>query len=182
MKTKPKRKKKKSNFGKYGTVALGLFLISIMVLSVINPGEKEGEIEYNGYKFVEVQGGWQTYKNNNLVFIVNDPSELEDIPVDDIYFGAVEKIYLSYKDYIPGNFQLIPLPVRPILSTYDEDFSIEQNIPVKTCSDASMGIIVIMIQEGDPAAKFDQNCLLLYGDEQELVKVVDKIVLNMHGI
>jgi len=41
---------------------------------------------------------------------------------------------------------------------------------------------VIIIQEGVPVSRFDQNCLIIQGDEKDLIKVVDKIILNLYGI
>jgi len=183
MKVKPKRRRKESKVKKYGVIGIGLFLISIMVLSVLQGGnDSEEKVEYHGYKFVKVDDGWITYKNNNQIFIITNPESLEDIKIDDVYFGNVKKIYVSYKDYIPINFKFIPFPIKPILATYDEEVSVRENIPIKDCGNADKDTVVIIIQEGVPVSRFDQNCLIIQGDEKDLIKVVDKIILNLYGI
>jgi len=182
MKTKPKREKKEPKYKKYLVITVGLFLISIMVLSVLQISGDEQKIDYNGYKFSKVDDGWLTYKNNNPVLVINNPFDLEDVSIDDVYFGSINKIYISYKDYIPANFNLIPFPVRPILATYDEKVSTAENIPLKDCVDADDNTLVIILQNGVQVSRFDQNCLIIQGDKDEMIQVVDKIILNLYGI
>ncbi len=43
MKVKPKRRRKESKVKKYGVIGIGLFLISIMVLSVLQGGNDSEE-------------------------------------------------------------------------------------------------------------------------------------------
>lgn len=181
MKRKEKRAKKEPKFKKYATIGIGLFLISIMILSVLQ-GSDEEKVEYNGYKFSKVDEGWVTYKNDNQIFIINNPEDLKEIQIDDVYFGTVKKIYVSYKDYVPLNLNLIPFPVQPIAASYDEEVSMSENIPLKDCGDADQDTMVIIIQEGVPISRLDQNCLIMQGDKTELIKIVDKIILNLYGI
>ncbi len=182
MKTRSSRERKKSNAGKYMTIIIGLFLILIMIASVLNSSDTGDSIKYKDYKFAITEKGYLTYKNNQPILLVNDPRSLEKIEVDDVYFGSVEKIYLSHKGFVPNNFVNLPLPKVPVESTYDEDYSIERDIPLKTCDDANNKVLVIMIKEGVEVSTFDGKCLIIQGSRSKIDRVVDKIILNLHGI
>lgn len=168
------------------------FIIFIMVMSGVGYmfGRDSSEIiKYNNYRFSKVQDGWLTYISDRQIVLFNNPEDLSDVDIDYIDFAGLnsaEKIYISSNPqdnlgvYLQGlQFNLLNnLNAKKVFSCYEDNEDCA-DFPLKNCSDASDTIKVILIKKGETEITYKDNCLLVQGKDEELVKYIDKFVLNM---
>lgn len=168
------------------------FIIFIMVMSGVGymAGRGSGDIiKYNGHRFSKVQDGWLTYNGNQQIILINNPEDLVDIDVGFIDFNelnSASKIYLSTNPsdnlgtYLQGfKFNLLNvLSVNKISSCYEDNVGCE-NLPLKTCSDASESVKVFLVKKGETKIEYKDNCLLIQGKDEKLIKYIDKMILRM---
>ena len=168
------------------------FIIFIMMMSGVGYmfGRDSGEgVKYNDYKFTKTQKGWLTYKDNKQIILLNNPTELFNISVDYVDFNelnSAEKIYISSnpKDNIGGylqglQFNFINNLTPKIVSACYEDNEGCENFPLKDCSDASSDVKVILIKRGETKIEYKDHCLIIQGEDTELIKYIDKLILVM---
>ena len=84
------------------TYIIGLFIVSIMILSVLNIGKNDTDntesYTYNGFKFIKVSNGWLTYVDNKQLILAYGPRELEDIYLPPLTLTLKEvKIVMRYR-------------------------------------------------------------------------------------
>jgi len=183
-----KRKKPFYKQKQFYTYLIGLFIISIMVLSVINlNSEAETAVEYNGLKFVQTQSGYLAYAENDVqVVVLSNPNELDvSLPVVDISsLKGLSKVYIAFNPYeeyqnaiydFTNNINL----ARAVSSCY-EDNDLCVDLPIKTCEDVTldMGVIVFK-QDNETLLSLNNNCLTIQG--KDLLKVTDKLILDQYG-
>lgn len=175
---------------KFLTLGLGIFLISIMVMSAVNLNtDTEEEVTYGGYTFVQTSSGWQTYLDGGQqLFLTTNPEDLASVSVpavDFSRFSAFQKVYVSvnlYDAVQPAIYDLernIPLPTQTDLACY-EDNDLCADYPLKTCEDASFTIGVIQLQQANETlVRQEGNCLLIQG--KDLLMLTDKLILDYYG-
>lgn len=173
-------------------IILPFFIIFIMVMSGIGymAGRNSEEvIKYNGFKFSKVDNGWLTYSNDLPVILINKPSELEGIDAGFVSLNelnSAEKIYLSSnpKDnlgrYLQGlQFNVLKrLKPRIVQACYTDNEECKDFV-LKDCNDASSSVKVILIKKGKNLIEYKDNCLIIQGEDEELVKYIDKFIMNM---
>ena len=171
---------------------LPLFIIAIMVMSGIGymAGENSDEIiDYKGIRFSKVQSGWLTYSGDKQVILFNNPNDLEGIDIVGVSLNELNsaiKIYVSSNPednlglYLKGFQFNILNNLKPMkVNACYEDNERCADLPLKDCSDASSNIKVILIKKGESLVEYENNCLLIQGQDEELLKYIDKLVLEM---
>lgn len=177
------------------TLGLGIFIISIMVLSifelsVFNKQDVE-KVEYKGVNFVQTQNGWLGYKDNTPISLINNPSTLENISIDinnlDL-FSFTAKNYISFipEDGLEGSisyfFNKIKLKKNPVNACYEDTKSCK-DLVIKTCDDATRTTGVIIFKySNETKVNLSGTCLTFEGDNENLIKYVDKLTLKMGGL
>lgn len=174
------------------TLLLAFFIITIMVASVLNSRSinSENTIKYKGYKFIKSDQGWLTYINDQPIILNNNPKDLENIQINfnlnDL--NSNEKIYLSLNPNDNLNLAIakfstyIELSPRIVPSCYEDNEQCS-NSPIKTCKDASSNIGVIIFKKSTSTnIEFKDNCLAFEGNNIELLKYIDKLILIQLGI
>ncbi|HLC22742.1 MAG TPA: hypothetical protein VJJ79_03135 [Candidatus Nanoarchaeia archaeon] len=174
---------------KFLTIALGIFLISIMVLSAVNLNtDAEEEVTYGGHTFVQTSFGWQTYLDSGQqLFLTTNPEDLASVfvpAVDFSRFSTLQKVYVGvnmYDDVQPAVYDLqrdISLPAQTDIACY-EDNDLCANYPLKTCEDASFTVGVIQLQQANETLVQQKgNCLLIQG--KDLLMLTDKLILDYY--
>lgn len=193
MKKKESAIKKSSFFSKKKvlSLAIGIFIMSIMILSVLDmwKGTDENvEIEYEDFKFVRSDIGWLGSKGNSKVSLSYSPRELKNISLkyaDLSSLNYVGKVYISYN---PGhnirsafqdfsrNIQITP----PIFQACTADVPACADMKIITCDNSSQTTGVIIFQTGNnTGTSFIGNCLVVEGkDGEDLLKVTDRMILD----
>ncbi len=169
-----------------------------------NLNEKEGYM-YNGYSFVYVDGLWWT-EVNRFGTLLKIPlhfgaKEVESIPVTgtlDAAFNKGEFVYIAInpettnKYYTLGlselNFNIIKGIDRSIEAACTENNSICDNRTIISC-EKTLGkpvVELVLTNHTDSAnsgkIEFKGSCIRISGQDYELVKAVDKVLLRWYGI
>ncbi len=196
MKLKPPREKSVSFFKnkKFLTSLIGIFIILIMVLSALDLWKGGGEsYVYQGTKFSKEDTGWSAYIGANKVTLAYNPKELENI-VDAGFsnLNSVQKIYVStdnplamYRsmDYFKNRMPLSPVKSMACVPEAINVSECEQ-FPLKDCNDANdnTGVVIFKRAENTTIQPISRSCFLVEGNNEDLVKVIDKSMLKMLGV
>lgn len=176
-------------------IFFAVFIISIMVLSVLGystKGTDSSTIKYEGIKFVKTsQGYWSARVNNNVIYLLNNPKDLEnisDINIDISKLNSFSKVYVSSNPeeamgnlLVGFNTNIIPFISTTIRPACFVDLDICKNYPLKNCSsiDSNTGIILIK-KSNINKIDYSNNCLTIQGDSDGIKKLIDKWVLELY--
>lgn len=173
------------------TSFLGIFLISVMVLSALglNPDAEE-KVVYKDMKFYHADTGkWQTFlADGKQVVVSTDPSAFAAMDVPSLDFSSLsslQKLYISMnpQDSVQNavydiDFNL-PLPPQTDLACYEDNDQCS-TFPLKTCADATMTTGVILLRESnETSVSFEGNCWTIEG--KDLLTLTDKLILDYYG-
>lgn len=171
------------------TVLLGLFFIALMVFSVVDLSLRSTEesVKYKGLTFKSTSQGWVTYLDNGqqLIF-ASDPSKFSSETFPDIsVLNAFQKVYISvtpttqeYKAMaeLQRTFPLVP---RTVVACTEDNSGCE-NMPLKTCEDASDTAAVLLLQESnDTVVSWENNCFRVQG--KDLLTLIDHLVVEHYA-
>ena len=154
---------------------------------------------YNGYVFVKVRNLWYTkwqYEDNILNIPLHyGPLELEDVIAEgelDERFNT-GKYYITF-DPLGEDFAHVAVAAGELglnlvkgmgakitAACIQNDSNVCIDRAIITCDNTNESVIYIKESE-DPGIIMDGNCLILQGNEMELLKVVDRVVLQLYGI
>jgi len=196
MKVKPPREKGSSFFKskKFLTYLIGIFIIMIMVLSAMDLWQGSGESSvYHNVKFSKEDAGWSAYINSNKVLLSYNPQELDSFTdIDFSAFNSLQKIYLStdnplvmYKsmDYFRKR---LPLAPSKFIACIPESANVTEcgDLPLKDCDDAdnNVGVVIFKRSENFTSSFISSSCLVIGGDSDSIMRVVDKSMLRMLGV
>lgn len=181
-------------------IAMTLFIVLIMIGSVagfvVNYGSPDQDLdtfEYNGHTFTRTNQGFVTTVNNRQVQLVLDPQIVESIPSDSVSiseFNSASKIYLTFNP--DDNFNTAasyfhssigPHLHLPIFQACTEDIGgICEDLPIKTCEDATNEEKIIVFQKNDDnSVTYENNCLIIQGSS-DLVSTTQKAIQQLLGI
>lgn len=177
-------------------VLISLFLAFLMISSIAgfivgNPLDNSERIEYNGYTFVPTNQGYLTYLGDNQILISSDPRNvqlykgLEDFTLEKL--NSASRIYFTFNpsDNLQNSFAYFDANIRPrltrsITTACTEDVEGCETIPIITCQDANADNIVIQIDSSETSSiTFNNNCLLLQGNQFTLPVLFDSIILDL---
>lgn len=177
-------------------IILPIFIASIMVFSIFgymaNRENNPEEATYNTLKFVKSDAGWLAYKDNKKIIIQTNPKDLKDIQEPKITIqelNSAQKIYLTFnpEDNVYQALNSFVQQIKPLLNTFTQACTKDVpkcfNLPLKTCPDATEFIRVIQIQENNQTKlEYNNNCLIIQGSSEDLIKGMDKLTLILNGI
>lgn len=170
-------------------IALPIFICFIMITSILgymNSSNSE-KIKYKDYKFYKIEDKFIGYVGDVKVILMNNPNGLDSyrskIKLTDL--NEAQKIYLSLnpKDSLfLGTLEnnIFPFLVSKVVISCYEDNEECVSSPLKTCTDASQEIKVILIKK-DKNSKFyyKDNCLIIQGNQEEINKMIDGLTLGL---
>ena len=145
--------------------------------------------KYKGNEFISLQTGWVTSINNQQIFIYNDPELIglgKTLIKDEYRLNSAEKVYLSINpevelDKILSHFNNIALLIKARISVSCYEDSEEcKTFTIRTCENANPANKVIIIKEQQNLSiNYKDNCLEVYGSEEEILKFVDQMILSL---
>ena len=181
---KKKAKKEKRNQAIIGVILIFVLLSSILGYAFQNKSDESGNtITYNGFEFTE-QGDYWILNEENFIFSYN-PEEVETVEgnvleLEEYYdnplyiFSENDKAELE----IYYNLYYYNQIVQRIQEGCPEDEICEKDIPTKTCEDN-----FIIIRESNSSRIYTQdNCVIIEGDQEDLVKLTDEFLFKTLGI
>lgn len=175
-------------------IILPLFLASIMILSIIgfslNSTQSDtSSIKYNGYSFKQTEQGWITFIGNNPILISQNPNNLNEILLPDITLqeiNSANKIYFTFnpEDNIQSNLYYFDANIRTRLKNFILSCTVDigscSNLPLKTCKDADSSSRIIQVSLANQSSiTYENNCLLIQGQKQELPSLIDAVILKL---
>lgn len=171
---------------------VGIFLIVLMVGSVLNTSGEETEVyEHKGVKFNKIEGGWIGYLGEQPIVLINNPGDVQDVKVDGEGFknlNSMSKIYLSTipEDNIVGGIREFSRNIKlepSVVPACFEDVEGCEELPLKNCNDANIYTGVIIFKSGENnTINFKNNCLTVEANKTEMIKVVDRLVLEWYEL
>ena len=207
MKKRKIQEKKESMFSKKRTLTylMGSFIILLMAASALNmwKGEKEKTYDYHGLNFLQTeQGLWVAYKGNQQIVLPYSPEELEKInmPENVNTLNYAQKIYVSTDD-LKVNARAMDYfrqrigitEIKPIACTGDNEGC--ENLPLKDCDNATQSQAVVVFkrpekteeteeteEEAETRISYIDNCLVMEGTSENLIKAIDKLYFTLTGI
>lgn len=177
------------------TYVLVLFIAFIMVSSIIGfiqtgTGDNANFYEYKGNRYIAQGNGWLTYIENKPIVLSYGPVDLEQInpgfDLNQIVFA--DKVYLSFNPAENIQRAIIDLTKninfnKPLINSCFSDSELCANLPLKTCEDASIDTVVILLKESNKTEiSFENNCLAIEGESDFIIRVIDKLVLTSLGL
>lgn len=163
-------------------------------------GEENPETNYlyNGFVFVKVKSLWYTqWQLENYVLNVPlhyGPLEVEDIVAEgqlDERFNS-NHYYITFDPY--GNdFAHVAVAAgelgrnlveglgAKISSACISNHTVCEDKPIITCPNTNESVIYIK-ESADPKIVMNGNCLVLQGTGKDLLKVTDRVILQLYGI
>lgn len=187
--------KKESRIKKLILPLILVFLMigSIFTIFLSGSSNNSNEVTYNNLKFTKTDTGWISYINNKQIVLINNPNDLKNIQIPNINLqdlNSAQKIYLSVNPneniqqaYALFNTDIKPLLRSNIINACTVDIAKCANLPLKTCKDASQLQKVIILEESNSTKiEYNNNCLYISGNQEDLTKIIDKLTLNLLGV
>lgn len=190
------RQKKRNVSG----ILMGVFLVLIMVgsiagiIGVFNAETPSNVVTYNNIKFTKDENGVFARIDGVDYGFVFDPTQLESfvIPTNFSSWGSYSKVYLSgdplerisvafqeFNRFRPTYGISQALPSCPV----DSDSCASSNYPIKSCSDASSSVAVIVLVENTSySSSFENNCLTISGSVVDAAMYFDRAAYENLGI
>jgi hypothetical protein len=158
----------------------------------------ETNYKYNGFVFVKVGPLWYTkwqYKEYQLNIPLHyGPLELEDVKAE----GKLDERFNTGQYYItfdPNGTDFAYVAVAAgevgrnlveglgakISSACLTNHTVCEGKPIITCENTNSSVIYIKESE-DPKLVMKGNCLIIQGKGGELVKVADRVILQIYGV
>ena len=174
-------------------IILTIFIAFIMITSVIGfiwtSGDSEDNsnfLEYNNYKFKNVNGRYLLDINSNEFVFDNSPYEVAEIHLEDFNIES-DKYYILFNpeekdlnmEYSIQKLYLVlkSLNVNIQLACSKEE-GCDSNLPIKNCEDYSF-----YFKKSEDTKVYKENkCVVVEGDNQGISKAVDKINLKLLNI
>ncbi|MBW2985580.1 hypothetical protein KY313_02905 [Candidatus Woesearchaeota archaeon] len=194
-----KKKDKSLKYLIYGvTIIIAIFLI-LFIMGKILP-QKDGGYYYNGFSFVKGKDMWFTQiqpPGENKLYTIElryGPRDLEEIPIigNPEIFLTINKTYITFNPE-DNNLKYIGLAIGDIdlnlikvlgielVAACTKNHSACSDRPIKNCENTKAPVILV---QQDPVAFVEQkgNCLIVQGNDFELVKAADRLLLYLYGI
>lgn len=187
---------------KKGRLFLPLFLGGIMVLSTFailfsGPSNQDSSTSYKyGSTYYRLTSrGWEATVAGQQLLLRSGPKELvafySDLPLESITsLKDADKFYLSTSPDQPLQLAIRELyaneNILPAfsLSCLKDDVKGCEQLPIKTCQQASDKIGVLILQLGETTSFTAENhCYTATGKTaDELTQIVDKLLLYLYGV
>lgn len=159
--------------------------------------EDQGYI-YNGYSFVLYDGLWYTQiQQDNKLFQVPlhfGPKDLEDIPItgelhESFHYGD---IYITFDPLITSDYVstsigeltqnlAVIIQRKPVGACTRNETDACHDRPIINCTNTKSPVVYFDYNDG-PALELKGNCLVLKGQEYDILKATDRAILQWYKI
>ncbi|RME77968.1 hypothetical protein D6774_02670 [Candidatus Woesearchaeota archaeon] len=156
---------------------------------------------YEGFSFVNFSGVWysQIVAPKGSIYDVafnHDPRSVEDIPVKGSLNADFLKrgtFYITF-DPLDENLQYVGKANAGLSTALTKAFGKYlvagclvnetdacHNVPIITCDDENKSVIVLL-NEAPAQVTLDNNCVIIQGADDDLVRAKDRLLLRWYGI
>lgn len=195
FKTRKKKEKNKSKWIVIATVVI-MTLSTAGFLLLGNGGGNADEYEYNGFKLVRTQNGWQVRLDTGVVYFYGDPSQAykynisQDI-INQIrnspYFYMTSEVNTS----ISREIALAEYDITNLLLSHYNIYATtgfleknEFNSPVITCANATQFVPVIVFTESNvtEATKVNNCIFFAAANGRDVLGLRDRLLYGVFGV
>ncbi len=185
--------REKDRIRRRNQIIVGSILIFIMFFSALGysfqgkSSSSEGEISYNGYKFVKNGNYWFTTIGDTGFAFSYNPIETQNVlfsaemPSLDNYYWNPLYIFSDSKEAEIEIYSNLGQFVQRVQQACLESFSNDErckNLPVKNCENN----FIIMRHSNATKIERDKNCIFIYSDEENLTKATDAFLFKVLGV
>ena len=173
----------------------GIMISSVFGVIFFGFGGSNGDsLQYNGFEFVRVSGGYQFQTERTTITFSHFPSELSyevTNGTDDIFRSQKQFLYTSdFHDRLNQTIALVHYNLAPL---FQEEFGVSlipaytsnvPGFPVADCKNATMTLPVIVTKSAD-ISRISRNdsCIVLEAAEPEdLISLHELILYRMLGV
>jgi len=177
-------------------LAIGLILISIMILSTAGYAFERTKQEKKIYKDVvfinDEKGFWTSEKLGtatkflpqevngiNGSILISKSSVQEKV----FYFDAFSSNEFTAANEIASN--LLPSKTQQVCIEGEENKEGCENLPIKSCSDERLGTYIFIFKSEENSTlnlEKKDNCLFFNGGEESLIKAADKFIFMINNV
>ncbi len=167
-------------------------IFGVIIYGFTDGSEPSSEVGLQGIRFRTQQGRWVTQINGAQISLQHNPQTLQTtapLPFTLAPLSSSQKIYLTKQ---PGESTTIAeaelyVNLKPLLPQLffacTSDGEKCENLPLRTCADATPITPVIFLTLGDtPNAILENNCYTISGDISFLTTTIDTIILTLIGV
>jgi len=164
--------------------------------------ESQGYV-YNGFSFINVSGFWYTEMKSptgKTLYSIDfryGPKQVEEVEMfgnfDVDFFNNATEAYVTFNPEGFEEFTYLTVAVgdldqhlikvfkkMPIAACDRNETKECVERPIVDCS--SEGLVFYFVQDDEASVEFKDNCILIKGKEEEVVRAVDKLLLKFYNI
>lgn len=194
-----KKKDKSLKYVVYSILTIISIFIILFIVGKLLPKNYQG-YDYNGFSFIKGNNMWFTQiqpQGENKLYTIElryGPKDLENIPIigDPKLVLTTNKIHITFDPY-DKNLKYIGLAIGDIdlnlikvlgiepIAACTKNHSACLDRPIKNCNNTKVPLILV---QQDPVTFVEQkdNCLIVQGNDFEIVKAADRLLLYLYGI
>ena len=187
-KEKHEKERKRKGWMTVFIVFVLLASTAAFALTSNNPSEKA---KYKEFTFTKTESGWQL-KNSNLItsFL---PTEVENISSPaistedfrkNVYFLAITNPEQMAANEINRAFYNVITKAQLACSEKYENETFCKELPIKSCeNETSASNLIVQIEDSEnQSMEYNNNCVIIKGNEADLLKSVDRLIYAAYGI
>lgn len=162
-------------------------------------GDLEGAVEYDGFVFINISGMWYTqWEKDGQVYNVPlrfNPYQVEDVVIegelgegfgDDVVYVTFDPDEAEFTYLALGAAELSlslarALDIAVVAACTKNLTDACETRPIVNCSDEDKTIIYLKLSD-DPRLILGENCVIVQGDEFELIRVIDRMLYQWYRI
>jgi len=142
--------------------------------------------KYNGKRVYQTETGWQV---KGLEFTTSFlPQEVENLSLEGTpsigdFYNKVYAISPYSRNALSEWARIVPMTGLQLACLPEQaNDPACQDLPLKSCDDAGPQNAILVFQESnETSAKYSRGCLEIFGDENSMIQMVDKIAYVMSG-
>jgi len=185
-------------------VVVAIFLGFALFLGFLSKGPPPpDQVEYNGFIFTEIQGSWMTqWQNNNKIYelsLRHNPTELQDVIITgeiNLSLFNQQEMYVTFDPNKEQELKFVALAAgemglnlkrallrEPVFTCTTNETDAEScfDVPPVTCDDTDKAVFLIDAT-GETLVTMDNNCVILTGEGEELLRATDRLLYLFYGI
>ena len=182
-----------------GVIAIICIALFVWIDTSKSKAPKYETYTYNGFTFTKIEGLWHTewQQGNNLysVHLRYGPRECKDIKIYSLSNNSFRINKTVYITFDPGEvLGYIALAstelslnlyntfhISPIASCTENTTQACYKRPIVTCANTNASVIYIR-KANETGAFINGNCLIIQGQNEDMVQVADKVIWTWYGI
>ena len=170
-------------------IIIFILMASTAAYALTSLGGENTKTKYNGFSFIQTDQGWQL-KDTGLItrFLPNEVENISSPAIsgeafkNNVYFIAMSNSEQLTANEFNGAFYnaIIKSQLACPEKYANESFCID--LPIKSCENETSALIIQIEEHENQSISYEGNCLMIKGNEADLLKSADKIIFSAYGV